>query len=129
MERMIKASELERFCVQQFFTGAVSPENLVEHRRHNRLFDALKLDEVAYKLDSLSKEDRTKPLAETFPGGLAPFPISDDVLEYFLKATNTKIPGAWVRPILRISERMIAAKDKPASNAVAPAAAVPPPAE
>lgn len=113
MERMIEATELERFCVQQFFTGAIQPKDRVEQRRYDRLFGALKLDDVADKLDRMSKEDRNKPLTDNFAAELVAFPVSEDVLEYFLKATDTQIPGGWVRHILRVAERMIAAKDKP----------------
>jgi hypothetical protein len=116
-EKVIEASEQERFCLVQFFgragqPGAVPPpEGRTDQRRYERLFDDFDLD--AAEEEGIA---RAKAAPETFQisslsNDLEEYPTTLDVIEYATKATDAKIQGPWLRPILRVVERMLGCKE------------------
>lgn len=116
-EKVIEASEQERFCLVQFFgragqQGCVAPpENRQDDRRYERLFDDFDLDAV----EEIGLA-RARANPETFQisqlsSDLEEFTTTLDVIEYATKATDTKKQGPWIRPILRVTERMLGCKE------------------
>ena len=112
--KVIEASERERIAVCLFFGNAVQPENRVDQRRYSRLFDDLDLDgaDAARVARIKSAEDPAEgvPLS-SFSDEAEEFNTTMDVVEYFLKATDTKIPGTLSRAILPLVERMLSLKE------------------
>jgi hypothetical protein len=115
-EKMIEASEVERFCMAQFFgrtgqSGAASPpETRTDHRRYERLYDDFNLDdaeEAGVQRAKASAEFQITDLSSD----LVEYTTTLDVIEYVAKATDVRIHGPWVRPILRLVERMLGCKE------------------
>jgi hypothetical protein len=95
-EKVIEASEQERFCLVQFFgragqPGCVAPAEVTGLAR-------ARANPETFQISHLS-------------GELEEFTTTLDVIEYATKATDTKIQGSWIRPILRVVERMLGCKE------------------
>lgn len=112
--KIIEASEQERIACVLFFAG-ISPDNRQELRRYERLFSDFDLDAA-----DEARIARLKQAKETGEDGVAlsawssqkaEYTTTKDVIEYFLKATDAKIPGPVGRHILPLAERMLALEE------------------
>jgi hypothetical protein len=116
-EKIIEASEQERFCLVQFFgragqSGCVEPpQNRQDQRRYDRLFEDFDLDAIEQVGIQRARANPDTFQISHLSGELEEFTTTLDVIEYVTKATDTKIAGGWIRPILRVVERMLGCKE------------------
>lgn len=119
--RVIHASEQQRVTMVLFMNNRVQPEGRTDQRRFQRLFDHFDLVDMEEAFDGRAAAEVKTARAESRPE--VPIKISDfsaiaeefkttaDVVEFFLKVTKDKIPGAWIRYLLPVIDQM---EDEPA---------------
>lgn len=108
--KLIEASERERIAACLFFSN-VSPEGRSDQRRYSRLFDDFDLDGAdEVRVRTIKADDSGGVSLSVFSGELVEYQTTLDVLEYFLKATESKMPGPISRLVLGLAERAEALK-------------------
>lgn len=138
--KIIEATERERIALAMFMSDPrfFMPADRKEHRSYDRLFDDLDLDDAeAVRMEAVKKyqkESKDDPPWSTWSDELEEFSTTMEVIEFFLKATDAKMVGAWARELLPLEERALALKEgsytapsvKEAIAAAAPAEAAKP---